>query len=177
MVRVHSGLPCSFLAARSRGQTNAIESDYNRKMSRPSSFPVRPILLSLLAGMCLFGLGASVEFIFRNHPGRVLLDDVLSGLAAAFVVFMYERRRARLLASNVATISLMNHHVRNALQAIKYAHFLERQDKQQLDIIGSAVDRIEWTLTDILPGTNQESDPPSLRASGTGSNEKQAKSA
>lgn len=138
-------------------------------MSQPSSFPVRAIFLSLLAGMCLFGLGASVELIFRNHPGHVLLDDILSGLAAAFVVFMYERRRSRVLASNVATISLMNHHVRNALQAIKYAHFLERQDKMQLDIIGTAVDRIEWALTDILPGKSQEGDPPSLRASGTGS--------
>ena len=127
--------------------------------------------------MCLFGLGASVEFLLRNHPGRVLLDDILSGLAAAFVVFMYERRRARMLASKVATISLMNHHVRNALQAIKYAHFLERQDKQQLDIIGSAVDRIEWALTDILPGTTQEDGAPSLRASGTSPNDKEAKSA
>ena len=127
--------------------------------------------------MCLFGLGATIEFIFRNHPGRVLLDDVLSGIAAAFVVFMYERRRARMLASNLSTISLMNHHVRNALQAIKYAHFLESQDKLQLQIIGSSVERIEWALTEILPGKSREAAAPNLPATAKSANYRRPKSA
>jgi hypothetical protein len=130
--------------------------------------------------MCLFGLGAAIEFIFRNHPGRVLLDDVLSGIAAAFVVFMYERRRARMLASNLATISLMNHHVRNALQAIKYAHVLERQkeNKLQLEIISSSVDRIEWALTEILPGKSRgEAAAPNLSATIKSSDHRRPKSA
>ena len=129
--------------------------------------------------MCLFGLGATIEFIFRNHPGRVLLDDVLSGIAAAFVVFAYERRRARMLASNLATISLMNHHVRNALQAIKYAHFLESQkeDKLQLEIIGSSVERIEWALTEILPGKSREAAAPNLPATAKSANYRRPKSA
>src|ERR1051326_1707535 len=148
-------------------------------MSRSASLPLRPIVLSLLAGMCLFGLGATIEFIFRYHPGRVLLDDVLSGIAAAFVVFMYERRRSRMLAANLATISLMNHHVRNALQAIKYAHFLDSQkeDKLQLEVIGSSVDRIEWALTEILPGKSRDAAAPTLPETAKSPNYSRPKSA
>ena len=73
----------------------------------------------------------------------------------------------------------MNHHVRNALQAIKYAHFLDSQkeDKLQLEVIGSSVDRIEWALTEILPGKSRDAAAPNLPATAKSPNYSRPKSA
>jgi uncharacterized protein YmfQ (DUF2313 family) len=50
------------------------------------------------------------------------------------------------------TISELNHHIRNALQVISYASAAQtRADSMKL--IGSSVERIEWALREVLPGS------------------------
>jgi hypothetical protein len=74
-------------------------------------------------------------------------DDLLGGAIVGIIIFLDERRRARYLATRLQVIALMNHHVRNALQAIKFAH----QTDQQVRLIDESVARIEWALREILP--------------------------
>ena len=76
------------------------------------------------------------------------LDDVLGGVIVAAISFLNERRRRRYLENRLRVIALMNHHVRNALQAIKYAHLTD----QQVRLIEESVARIEWALREVLPG-------------------------
>jgi len=74
-------------------------------------------------------------------------DDLSGGLIVGVISFLYERSRARYLASRLQVIALMNHHVRNALQTIKYA----QHTNQQVKLIDESVARIEWALREILP--------------------------
>ena len=47
-------------------------------------------------------------------------------------------------------IAEMNHHVRNALQAIALSPYAEKS--QQIQLIDESAQRIQWALREILPG-------------------------
>jgi hypothetical protein len=51
------------------------------------------------------------------------------------------------------TIAELNHHIRNALQVIKFLGGQKRSglDDVQLQLINDSVDRIEWALREVLP--------------------------
>ena len=107
---------------------------------------------------CLYVLGILVEAFLRQESirGWVLwIDNIAAALLLGLVVFLYERRRERELLSKLQVIELMNHHVRNALQPIMYVPY--SQDQQlQLNTIRDAVNRIDWALREILPGSPGE---------------------
>lgn len=75
-------------------------------------------------------------------------DNLLGGMIVGMLVFVDERRRQRYLGDRLRIIALMNHHVRNSLQTIKFAHTTDKE----VELIGQAVARIEWALREILPG-------------------------
>lgn len=79
---------------------------------------------------------------------RRLGDDLLGGIIVGIIIFLDNRRKSRYLAGRLQAIALMNHHVRNSLQAIKFAH----QTGRELQLIDQAIARIEWALREILPG-------------------------
>ena len=58
----------------------------------------------------------------------------------------------------------MNHHVRNALQAISYVPYAEQA--KQILLIQQSVNRIQWALREILPGEPAEGEkmPPAAAA-------------
>jgi hypothetical protein len=45
----------------------------------------------------------------------------------------------------------MNHHIRNALQIIRYAGYRQPEARQTMEI-EDAVKRIDWALREVLPG-------------------------
>jgi len=117
----------------------------------PSLF--RRIGRSFLLGFGLFLLGALLQSLqgSRNLTGiRIYVDDILLGVLAGLVVFAYEQRRYREIREKIATIAAMNHHVRNALQAISYAPYTEQA--KQIQLIEQSVNRIQWALREVLPG-------------------------
>ena len=128
-------------------------------MSRMPKVPslLRRISFSFLLGFGLFVLGAGLQGMLE-HRGfarvSVYLDDLVLGVFAGLMVFAYEHRRSRELRQKLAVISAMNHHVRNALQTISYVPYTE-QAKQML-LIQQSVNRIQWALSEILPGDGDE---------------------
>ena len=131
----------------------------NAGMSRVPRVPslFRRVGFSFLLGFGLFFLGAMVERLLRRGSGTavaVYLDNVVLGLLAGVVVFIYEQRRSRDIRQKLAVIAAMNHHVRNALQAISYAPYTEQA--KQIELIQQSVSRIQWTLQEILPGGSEE---------------------
>ena len=116
----------------------------------------RPRLLgatvrAAIGGVVIFGLLLLVDQC-SLHYGLTRLqrfgDDLLGGVIVGLITFLVERRRSRYLADRLEVIGLMNHHVRNALQAIKFAPHAQ----QQVRIIDDAVARIEWALREVLSG-------------------------
>lgn len=80
----------------------------------------------------------------------MLIDDVILALAAAVVVFKYERERTRFLSEKLRVIREMNAFVRNELQILNAS--VEHLDRARVSTIESSVARIDWALRALLPG-------------------------
>ena len=131
--------------------------------SMPSAPPVPSLLrrigISFLLGFGLFVLGAILQR-FLEQKGvaglHAYADDLLLGLVAGLLVFVYEQRRYYALMQRLSVIAAMNHHVRNALQAISYAPYTEQG--KQIKLIQESVGRIQWALTEVLPGESEDAE-------------------
>lgn len=110
-----------------------------------------PALRAVIAGVLIFLFLILVDQ-FTLHFGLTRMqrfaDDLLAGLIVGLITFLLERRREQYLADRLQVIALMNHHVRNALQAIKFAQHTEHHVK----VIDDSVARIEWALREVLSG-------------------------
>lgn len=128
-------------------------------MSRSPNVPslLRRIGFSFLLGFGIFSLGVLVEgLLIRNGitRGAMYVDDLLMGILAGLVVFIYEQRRSRDMRKKLAVIAAMNHHVRNALQTISYLPYTDQA--KQVHLIQESVNRIQWALQEILPGETEQ---------------------
>jgi hypothetical protein len=121
----------------------------------------RRIGVSFLIGLVIAFTGSLLEAIMDQHRflSRESADDILVGVLAAVIVFAYEQRRYRAIMGKVRVIAAMNHHVRNALQAISYVPYA--QQEKQLKMVQDSVKRIEWALREILPGEQEDGELPS----------------
>jgi|SRR5215469_16865223 len=119
-----------------------------------------PTVRAITAGVVVFALLVLVDQA-SVHFGLTRLqrfgDDLLAGIIVALISFLVERRRDAYLARRLEVIKLMNHHVRNALQAIKFA----RHTEHHVRLIDESVARIEWALREVLVGKVAEDSAPS----------------
>ncbi len=118
---------------------------------------LRRVGLSFLMGFSLFALGALVNIVLGRYQVRGLslyLDDLILGIIAGLLVFIYEQRRHRAMLDKIRMIAAMNHHVRNALQAITYSPYAEHS--KQIQLVDESAKRIQWALNEILPGEHEE---------------------
>lgn len=127
----------------------------------------RRVGVSMLLGLFIAALGSMVEATIEHHAIIAFesIDEIVIGITAALVVFAYEQRRHKAILNKVRVIAAMNHHVRNALQAISYAPYTEQ--KEQIRLIADSVYRIQWALREILPA--EESAPDALFSHGCAS--------
>ena len=136
---------------------------------RRSSDWVSP-LRSLLAGFGIFFLGSLSDVWVQRHAGSPsvgIVDDALIGLGVAFLVLLYERRQRRNLIMKLEVIRMMNHHVRNSLQVISFAHTVPQQE-ELTKRVRDAVERIEWALREVLPGQREDSSDLSFHSQSSG---------
>lgn len=81
-------------------------------------------------------------------------DDLILGLLAGLLVFAYEQKRHNAMLKRIQVIADMNHHVRNALQAITLSRYAE--NAQQIELIDESAKRIQWALRELLPQTHED---------------------
>lgn len=135
----------------------------------------RRIGVSFLIGLVIAFTGSFLEAIIDRHRflSRESADDIIVGVLAALIVFAYEQRRYRAIMQKLQVIASMNHHVRNALQAISYVPFA--QQEKQLKMVQDSVKRIEWALREILPGEQEKAEYPSAMPAASADPEQQEK--
>jgi hypothetical protein len=122
----------------------------------------RKAIISVILTLVSFFLGVSINALGRltDAPGwSIWVDDISGAVLLGLVVFVYERRREKELLRKLQVIELMNHHVRNALQPVMYLPY-SRDQELQLNTIRDAVQRIDWALREVLPGSARV-EPPS----------------
>jgi hypothetical protein len=130
-----------------------------RKLNPPSL--LRRAGVSFLLGLTVFLLGVLLEDTLDRlgiSGVNAVIDDLVIGILAGFLVFAYEMHRHKAMMRQMRVIAEMNHHVRNALQPIMYSPYVKEQ-AEQIRVIQEGTDRIQWALQEILPGEAEETLP------------------
>jgi hypothetical protein len=89
--------------------------------------------------------------------GIVVLSDIITGAVAGALFYQFvknEKNRRELIRARMHTVAELNHHIRNALQVIKFwgaQHQNCTLDEMQIRLMKDSVDRIEWALREVLP--------------------------
>ena len=115
----------------------------------------RVIVMSVAVGLVSFLVTELMHLLLvpdlGRHWERLLAEGVsaviVAGLSAGFMDAANQRQEAALLRMQV--ISEMNHHIRNALGAISLTTD-SIQNQECVRVISESVDRIEWTLREVL---------------------------
>ena len=113
-----------------------------------------PVVQALLFGVftaTLLILLDQLSLRFGLSESQRIVDDLAGGLIAGLAVFAYARVRTSYIEERLKTVELMNHHIRNALQVIRYASYLQPEN-QQVEQVEDAIERIDWALREILTG-------------------------
>ena len=109
--------------------------------------------ISAFIGISVVAVGILLKSFTKNHATMAIesLDNFSTAILTSLLVFAYEQQRYRAAMEKIRIIAEMNHHVRNALQAIIYCNLLPEQEKQ-VKLIAESETRIEWALRKVLPG-------------------------
>ena len=94
----------------------------------------------------------------------LIISNSITGLFAGGLFYQMAREEKvhrELIQARMETIAELNHHIRNALQVIKFWGAQQRPslDAMQLQLINDSVDRIEWALREVLPKYQAEGMP------------------
>jgi hypothetical protein len=129
------------------------------KLPVESLWSRRSGLLSLAVVIVVSALGIALDRLLLKEGlprlDMLVFSNGLTGLFAGGLFFQMareEKASRALVEQRMKTIAELNHHIRNALQVIK---FLGGQrsglDAVQLQLINDSADRIEWALREVLP--------------------------
>jgi hypothetical protein len=130
------------------------------KLPVESFWTRRSGLLSLLVVVIVSLIGVILDrlLIKEGLPrlDMMIFSNSLTGLFAGGLFWQMSREAKAhrdLVAERMKTIAELNHHIRNALQVIKFLGGKSRTglDDVQLQLINDSVDRIEWALREVLP--------------------------
>jgi hypothetical protein len=136
----------------------AFTQNYGREQSSVALQPNDRLTLGLIGVGVIFaslGLGEAVYRVaFLDFDGATdrLPIEMLFGLAFAWMTTKLARRIYQYRTETSARINLIrdrNYKIRHAVEAIKPVPFPSNQ--QAIRVIREEVDRIEWTLTEIIP--------------------------
>ncbi len=123
-------------------------------------------LFPVLVGGGAFGAGILLDLAFGIENRPILYSDVFTGFVAALLAFFVGRYYERLRRSDAERLRVaadVNHHVRNALTTVLYSVHV-KQDPELIQVTQDAVNRIDWTLREVLWETDQQ---PSMNTSRT----------
>ena len=114
-----------------------------------------PIALGF--GVLIFLIAMALDwFLLLNREAPLLTvaisNAVVGGLAGVLLVTLLEYGRAqrRLILRRIGTLNEVNHHIRNALQAIAFS-LGAMKDHEEAPKISDAMGRIRWVLRELLP--------------------------
>ena len=118
-------------------------------------------LLAVVIGVLVFAVNL-VQDMFLQTQGFsrwsiVAISDIITGAIAGALFYQFaknEKNRRELIRERMHTIAELNHHIRNALQVIKFwgaQHQNCALDEMQIGLMKDSVERIEWALREVLP--------------------------
>ena len=128
--------------------------------------------MSFIVALIVASIGLFLDWVLVKEGlpklGMLIISNSLTGLFAGLVFYQIAREEKihrELMRARMKTIAELNHHIRNALQVIKFWGAQQRPalDAMQLQLINDSVDRIEWALREVLPRYDVESQTATLQ--------------
>ena len=115
-------------------------------------------LLTLIVIVVVTGLGFLLNLLLFHEgiPRKdlMLVSSLITGVVAGWLFYQFlrnERAKQEAMQQRIHTVAELNHHIRNALQVIRYAGGAKSSsDATQLQLINEAVARIDWALREVL---------------------------
>ena len=86
-----------------------------------------------------------MDRLLHNFWRAEIAGNVCTGMIAGYFMFRYMHYRHQLSHQRAAQIAYLNHHIRNAMEAIVLSHYTG-DDVQRLKLMREASDRIQYTL-------------------------------
>ena len=139
---------------------------------RPATSLLPPVIrhefvLALLFAVGVFVLSMALDwFLLRQERWRPLSMSAISNLIFAIIAFVlvlrlirYSRNQRQQVVQRLEVIDQMNHHIRNALQVISFSVRPSSHNDSEVAEMKQAVERIHWTLREILPKVEPEFAP------------------
>ncbi len=114
-------------------------------------------------GVIIFAVGAAFDLVLLRHEAvlAIMVSNGLAALLAAallFTLLAYGRAQRRRIEERMDALMEVNHHIRNALQALAFAAGALR-DRKESAAINEAVQRIQWALSEVLPRVEPTYEP------------------
>ena len=106
---------------------------------------VRGLIFGCFLGLLGEGLAWLVHARGLDYIDETMMLNLLTGIVAAGLVFIYLEERRRRTMNRVEEIAFLNHHIRNALTAINLSRYAG-DDSVRLEIVADASRRIEGAL-------------------------------
>jgi len=130
------------------------------EFARESFWSRRSWWLAVVVVIVVSAIGVLLDRLLMREGlprfGMLIVSNSLTGLFAGGLFYQLareERAHRELVRARMKTIAELNHHIRNALQVIRFWGAQQRPalDAMQLQLINDSVDRIEWALREVLP--------------------------
>lgn len=126
--------------------------------SRPARMQhLPPLVLALALGVIVLASGAGLDVLVQHqHPtiwSAIQPSDWFAATVAVtffYRILLYERERRQAIRRRLEVIAEINHHIRNSLYVISLSTH-SSQDQQMVKLIENSLQRIDWTLKQILP--------------------------
>ncbi len=148
--------------------------DYRAILRNPAFLPKDKVKLrsrfriwlsALFISIIVFAIALGIQWViydrYLHEAGiRVVGSAIAAGVSVVLVVSLgiLERNQRLREIRRLETIALLNHHIRNGLQAI----ISSSGATNSTDTIRASVERIEWALGEVLPDI-QTTDPRGTR--------------
>ena len=109
--------------------------------------------LALLFGGVVLFTATGLDFLLERRPqsflGSIDASAVVAAVVAALLFYRMlwqEQERRKAIRRRLETIREMNHHIRNAVQAL--TSYIPQNEEASID---DSLHRVDWALREILP--------------------------
>ena len=114
----------------------------------------RAVLMGFVAALLMFVMDEVAHLFGYPWYMERLLENALEGIVVGFIVFWLGSMRKKRMERRMREIAFLNHHIRNAMQAIAFAA-TGISDAEEREAVEASVRRVVETLSKINRETNE----------------------
>lgn len=115
-------------------------------------------------GLVMFVASVGFDIVLLKHqetPAAIVISNGLVALLAALLVYTllaYGRQQRRRIMERMEALNEVNHHIRNALQALAFTEGALKGTKEGVTV-SESIQRIQWALLEVLPKVEPNYEP------------------